>query len=43
MTLARHITLLLILCMVARPLPAWPDYLGALESYNLGDYADALL
>ena len=42
MPLALRITLLLFLCMVARPLPVWPDYLGALESYNLGDYAGAL-
>jgi len=42
MTLALRITLLLILCMVGRPVPVWPDYLEALESYNLGDYAGAL-
>lgn len=42
MTLAHRIRLLLILCMAALPVPVWSDYLGALESYNLGDYAGAL-
>lgn len=42
MAVGRRAISILTLCLVLRGLPLWADYLGALESYNLGDYRGAL-
>jgi TPR repeat protein len=42
MSIRSRIVFAVMMALLLRGSPGWADYLGALESYNLGDYQGAL-